>query len=265
MGIPTKKVILVVSFGTSYNDSRERTIGAVEREIARAFPDFAVKRAFTSQIIIDKLKARDGLEIANVDEAVQELVEQGCEVLVVLPTHVMNGIEYDEMVEHVMNYRSLFKSFTLGRAVLGAEEDFAEVIEILTEVTSEYHGENTSIVFMGHGTDHEANAIYARLDGDFKAAGYVSYVVGTVEADPSLEDVIEEVKATGAKKVVLIPLMIVAGEHANNDMAGDGENSWKSRFHAAGYEVECVMKGLGEYEQIQRLFVRRAQLAMTYL
>lgn len=265
MGVPNKKAILVVSFGTSYNDNRERTIGAVEREIAGAFPDFTVKRAFTSQFIIDKLKARDGLIIAGVDEAMQDLAEQGCEVLIVLPTHVMNGIEYDEMVAHVMAYRTLFKSLALGRPVLGAREDFAEVIEILTEVTSEYNCENTSIVFMGHGTDHEANAIYANLAGDFKAAGYTNYVVGTVEADPSLEDVIEEVKGTGAKKVVLIPLMIVAGDHANNDMAGDGENSWKSRFKAAGYEVECVMKGLGEYEQIQTLFVKRAQLAMTYL
>lgn len=263
MGNPNKKAILVVSFGTSYNESRENTIGAVERAVAEAFPDYDIRRAFTSRMIIDKLKARDGLVIDTVEEAVKGLAEGGYGDLVVLPTHVMNGTEYDDMVNQLLPYKRRFEKFALGNPVLGTKEDFTEVVGILAKETECYTGHKTAIVFMGHGTDHEANVIYSELAQEFKEAGYGNYVVGTVEASPSLEDVIRLVGQTGAKKVVLIPLMIVAGDHVSNDMAGDEEDSWKSRLLAAGYEVECVMKGLGEYREIQQLFVKHVQQAMV--
>lgn len=263
MGNPNKKAILVVSFGTSYNESRENTIGAVERAVAEAFPDYDIRRAFTSRMIIDKLKARDGLVIDTVEEAVKGLAERGYGDLVVLPTHVMNGTEYDDMVNQLLPYKRRFEKFALGNPVLGTKEDFTEVVGILAKETECYTGHKTAIVFMGHGTDHEANVIYSELAQEFKEAGYGNYVVGTVEASPSLEDVIRLVGQAGAKKVVLIPLMIVAGDHVSNDMAGDEEDSWKSRLLAAGYEVECVMKGLGEYREIQQLFVKHVQQAMV--
>lgn len=258
-GDPEKKAILVVSFGTSYNETRKATIGAVEEAITAAFPEYEVRRAFTSQMIIDKLKERDGEEIDNVEEALANLVAEGVGTLIIQPTHVMNGHEYDEMRELAAPYEKQFASVKYGKPLLQDEKDYEEMVGILTEETKAYQETDTAVVFMGHGTDHEANSTYEKLDGFFKDAGYDNYYVGTVEAAPSLEDVMAEVNQGSYEKVVLLPLMIVAGDHASNDMAGDEEGSWKTAFKSEGYEVECILKGMGEYPGVQEMFVAHAQ------
>lgn len=249
------KVLLVTSFGTSYNDNRDLSIGSIEQKLQDAYPGYEVRRAFTSQIIIDKLKKRDGIAIDNVTEAMDRLVSDGVREVVVQPTHVMSGFEYDDVVAEVTPYADKFDSFKVGSPLLVSDADYDEVVSIITGETKDYDAEGTAVVFMGHGTEHEANATYAKLQQHLTAAGYGNYFIGTVEATPSLDDVLALVQDSGAKKVVLLPLMIVAGDHANNDMAGDEEGSWKTTFEQAGFEVECVLRGLGQYEEIQNMFV----------
>ena len=250
-----KPVILAVSFGTSYNDNRELTIGAVEKALQDANPDYEVRRAFTSQIIIDKLKDRDNIEIDNVTEAMDRLVADGVKDVIIQPTHVMNGFEYDDIVAEVNKYSDKFDTLNFSDTLLASDSDYDALVKVLADETASYNEEGTAIVFMGHGTEHEANATYAKLQEKITEAGYDNIFIGTVEAEPDLEDVIGMAKEYGAKKVVLMPLMIVAGDHANNDMAGDDDDSWKSQFEAEGFEVECVLKGLGQYEGVQQMIV----------
>ena len=257
-----KPALLVVSFGTSYNDSREATIGAVEADLQKAYPDYEVRRAFTSQIIIDKLKERDNIDIDNVTQAMERLAADGVKEVVVQPTHVMSGFEYDDMVKEVSSFADKFDKLTISSPLLTDNEDYDRLVHALVEETAEYNQDGTAIVFMGHGTEHESNATYARMQKRFAALGYSNYFVGTVEATPSLEDVIGLVKESGAEKVVLLPLMVVAGDHANNDMAGDEEGSWRTEFQKAGFEVECVLKGMGQYESVRKLYVDHAAAAM---
>lgn len=252
---PAAPVILTVSFGTSYNDSRDKTIGAVENAIAAAFPEYEQRQAFTSQIIIDKLKERDGLEIDNIEEALDRLVADNVKTLVVQPTHVMSGYEYNDVVAAVEEYRDKFDSVSIGTPLLTSDEDYAELAQTLVDITAEYNTEGTAIVFMGHGTEHDANAAYSKLQNAMPAD---NYFIGTVEAEPTLDDVLAAVKEGGYTRVVLEPLMVVAGDHANNDMAGDEEDSWKSVFEAEGFEVECVLRGLGEFPEVQQMYVRHA-------
>ena len=258
-----KPVLLAVSFGTSYNDNRDVTIGAIENALQAAYPEYEVRRAFTSQIIIDILKERDGLEIDNVTEAMERLVADGVKDVVIQPTHVMNGFEYDDVVAEVASYEDKFDSFKLGSPLLITDADFDGVVAAITAGTADYNVDGTAIVFMGHGTEHESNATYAKLQQKLADAGHANYFVGTVEAEPTVEEVLEAVKASGASKVVLLPLMIVAGDHANNDMAGDEEDSWKSVFSAADFEVECVLEGLGQNAAIQQMIVEHAAAAMA--
>ncbi|MDD6306809.1 MAG: sirohydrochlorin cobaltochelatase [Clostridiales bacterium] len=260
------QVILVVSFGTSYNDSREVTIGAIEKAIEEANPDYEVRRAFTSQIIIDKLKERDGLEIDSVEEALDRAVADGIKTLVVQPTHLMNGFEYTDLETALKDYEGKFDKVVLAQPLLSSDADFDAVISAITEHTESYDDGETAICFMGHGTEADSNAVYEKLQEKITAAGFENYFVGTVEAEPSLEDVIAAVKEKGSyKKVVLEPLMVVAGDHANNDMAGDEEDSWKSTFEAEGFEVECLLEGLGQNEAIQKIYVEHTKEAIDSL
>lgn len=264
VGDPQKKAILVVSFGTSYNDTRAVTIDAIEKAITDEFSDeYDVKRAFTSQFIIDKLADRDGLEINNVEQAMEELIDEGYGTLVVQPTHVMHGEEYDELMEAVNANLAYFDTVKVGEPLLSATSDYEEVSKVLVEATEDYQADDTVIAFMGHGTTHFANATYACLDYHLKDVAGDHYFVGTVEGYPTLDNVISGIeKLGGIKKVVLLPCMIVAGDHANNDMAGDEEGSWKTILKSQGYEVEAVLKGLGEYPEIQQMYVQRVHEAI---
>lgn len=255
--------ILVVSFGTSYNDSRDLTIGAIEDAIADAFPEYEVRRAFTSQIIIDKLKERDGLEIDNVAEALDRAEEDGIRELVVQPTHLMDGYEYTDLVEELSDYVDRFDRILLGTPLLTSDADYDAVIAAVAEHTTSYDDGETAVCFMGHGTEADSNAVYASLQEKLTAAGYENYYIGTVEAEPSLEDVIAALQEKGTyTRVVLEPLMVVAGDHANNDMAGEEEDSWKTVLENEGYEVECVLEGLGQIPAIQELYVEHVQDAI---
>lgn len=258
-----KPVLLAVSFGSSYNDTRDADIGALESALQDAYPDYEVRRAFTSQTIIDILEEREDLEIDSVTEAMDRLVTDGVKDVVIQPTHVMPGFEYDDIVSEVSEYEAQFDSFKIGEPLLSSDADYDALIAVLAEETADYNEEGTAVVFMGHGTHHESNATYATLQQKIADAGYDNYFIGTVEAEPSLEDVMALVKESGAKKVVLLPLMIVAGDHATNDMAGDEDGSWKTEFENAGYEVECVLSGMGRYEGVQQILIDHAADAMA--
>ena len=257
--------LLVVSFGTSYNDSRRLTIGGIEAAVEAAFPEWSVRRGFTSQIIIDHVLSRDGEVIDNVGEALDRAVDNGVRTLVVQPTHLMHGFEYSDLMEELAQYADAFEQIAVGEPLLTSDEDFQRVAQIIVDATAEYDDGETAIVFMGHGTEADSNAVYARMQEVLDGMGAENYFIGTVEATPSVEDVLEAIRAGEYSRVVLEPLMIVAGDHANNDMAGDEEDSWKTLFEGEGYEVECLLRGLGELEPIQAIFVEHAQAAIDSL
>lgn len=255
--------LLVVSFGTSYNDNRTNTIGAIEDALEKAFPDWSVRRAFTSQIIIDHVKKRDGEEIDNVTRALDRAAENGVKNLVVQPTHLMDGLEYTDLVDEIGRYADAFEKISIGKPLLSTPEDFKAVEQAITQATSSFDDGQTAIVFMGHGTEAESNKIYDEMQSILTADGFSNYYVGTVESTPTVSDILDQVKAGDYKRIVLRPLMVVAGDHANNDMAGDDPDSWKSIFEAEGYDVECVLEGLGSVEAIQQLYAAHAEEAVN--
>ena len=249
------KAILVVSFGTSYEATRKVTIEAIEKDIANAYPDYKLYRAWTSKMILAKLKKRDNLHINNVKEAMEEMIADGITDVIIQPTHVINGIENELMKEDALSYRESFHSIRFGTPLLTSEEDNQTVINAIAEEFS-YLSEEEVLVLMGHGTTHYSNAIYAALDYAFKNKGHPNIFLGTVEAYPSMQSLMKMIKAYAPQKVVLAPFMIVAGDHAKNDMAGDDPESWYSQFVQEGFQVETVLKGLGEYKGIRELFVK---------
>ena len=255
--------LLVVSFGTSYNDSRRETIGAIEKAMQTAFPDYSVRRAFTSQIIIDHVKDRDGVTIDNVEQALERAVNNGVKTLVVQPTHLMNGLEYEELTDELAKYSDSFEKIAIGDPLLTSDADFEAVMTAITDATKDAADGKTAICFMGHGTTADSNSVYSKMQTLLTDKGFNDYYVGTVEATPSLDDVLAAVQKGNYEKVILRPLMIVAGDHANNDMAGDEDDSWKSTFEKAGYTVDCQVEGLGQLEAIQQLFVEHAKAAVA--
>ena len=254
--------LLVVSFGTSYNDSRRLTIGAIEDTLEKAFPDYSVRRGFTANIIIDHVQKRDGILIDDIDAALKRAVNNKVKNLVVQPTHLMNGLEYDELVEKVGNYADAFEKVTFTEPLLTSDDDFKRVEEAIVDWTKEYDDGKTAICFMGHGTEADSNAVYQKMQDLLTKDGHTNYFVGTVEATPSVDDVLALVQKGNYERVVLEPLMVVAGDHANNDMAGDEEDSWKSVFEKAGYKVECLIRGLGENEAIRQIYVDHTKAAL---
>ena len=210
--------LLVVSFGTSFNDSRRLTIDAIEKSLIAAFPDRSVRRGFTAQIVIDHVKSRDGEVIDNLTEALDRAVANGVKTLVVQPTHLMDGLEYNDIVDELGAYADAFDKIVIGKNLLGSDEDFQRVAQIIVDATAEYDDGETAICFMGHGTEAESNAVYAKMQQILTDMGKENYLIGTVEASPSVDDVLALVQAGDYKKVVLEPLMLVAGDHANNDM-----------------------------------------------
>ena len=279
--------LLVVSFGTSFNDSRAEDIGGIEKALIQANPDWSVRRAFTAQIIINHVQARDGEKIDNVDQALDRAVANGVKNLVVQPTHLMHGAEYDELVEALDNYKDKFETVTVAEPLLGevgsdasvVNDDKAKVAEAITAEAVKTAGfdsldaakeDGTAFVFMGHGTSHTAKVSYSQMATQMSELGYENVFIGTVEGEPeetACEAVIEAVKEAGYTKVVLRPLMVVAGDHANNDMAGDDEDSWKSMFNASGAfeSVDCQIAGLGGIEAIQQIYVDHTKAAMEEL
>ena len=255
--------LLVVSFGTSFNDSRVKDIKGIEDALQAAYPDWSVRRAFTAQIIINHVQARDGEKIDDIGESLDRAAANGVKNLVVQPTHLMNGLEYDELCGKIADYSDAFEKVVIGDPLLTTDEDFQTVADAIVDWTKDYDDGETAIVFMGHGTEAESNAVYQKMQDLLTSGGHTNYFVGTVEASPSLDDVIAAVKAGEYKKVVLEPLMVVAGDHANNDMAGDEDDSWKSAFEKEGYEVTCLLRGLGENETIRQLYVAHAQAAVN--
>lgn len=276
--------LLVVSFGTSYNDSRVADIKGIEDALQEAYPDWSVRRAFTAQIIINHVQARDGEVIDNMQQALDRAVENGVKNLVVQPTHLMHGAEYDEMMEVLDSYNDKFESISVAEPMLGEvgddasiiNEDKAAVAEAIANAAVKDAGyetmdaaaeDGTAFVFMGHGTSHTAKVTYSQMQTQMNELGYKNAFIGTVEGEPeetSCDAVIEAVKEAGYKKVVLRPLMVVAGDHANNDMAGAEEDSWKSMFVASGAfeNVDTQITGLGSLPEVQQLFVEHTKTAM---
>ncbi len=262
---PKDQAILVVSFGTSFNENRGETICAVEDAIAEAFPEYDVRRAFTAQIIIDKVAERDGVIIDNFEEALEHAIADGVKTLIVQPTHLMAGLEYADVEAALAEYADSFENVVLSTNLLDTDDDFKAVETAITAATADYDDGQTAICFMGQGTEADSNAVYQKMQDQLTADGFENYYVGTVEASPSLDDVLAAVGEKEYTKVVLEPLMVVAGDHANNDMAGDEEDTWKTAFEAAGYEVECVLKGLGSFEDIQAMYIAHCQAAIDTL
>lgn len=278
--------ILVVSFGTSYNDSRVEDIKGIEDALQKAYPDWSVRRAFTSQIIINHIQARDGECIDNMEQALERAVTNGVKNLVIQPTHLMHGAEYDEMMETVNEYRDRFETVAVAEPLLGEVGNDASIINADKELVAKavttaavtdagYESldaaaaDGTAFVFLGHGTAHVAKVSYSQMQTQMDNLGYDNVFIGTVEGEPeetSAEAVIEAVQAAGYTKVVLRPLMVVAGDHANNDMAGDDTDSWKSLFSAAGFaRVDTQISGLGSIAEIQQLYVSHAGFAIDSL
>lgn len=255
--------LLVVSFGTSFNDNRRLTVGAIEAAMEKAFPDSSVRRGFTADIIIEHVNRRDGVVIDNVTEALERAKKNSVKNLLVQPTHLMNGYEYGDLVEELKKYSKDFESIKIGAPLLTSDEDFARTAQAMVDATASYDDGKTAICYMGHGTEAASNGIYAKMQKILTDAGRSSYFIGTVEAEPTVEDVLKLVKAGKYERVVLRPMMIVAGDHANNDMAGDDADSWKSAFEANGFEgkVICEVKGLGELEAVQQLLIDHAKNA----
>lgn len=258
----TEKEILAVSFGTSYNDSREKTIGAIELELIKEYPDYEVCRAFTSQVIIDKLRKRDGTKINNVTEALEEAFLKGVKELIIQPTHLLNGYEYMDLADEVKKYKDKFEKLSLAKPLLTDESDFVKVADAIIKMTEVYNKYDTAVCFMGHGTGAAANDVYEKLQYMLFERGYKNYYIGTVEAKPDIDDLIKCVKKGSYGEVVLLPLMIVAGDHANNDMAGNDKESWKKRFEEEGYKVTCILNGLGENSDIRKIFTEHTYSAI---
>ena len=279
--------LLVVSFGTSFNDSRAADIKGVEDALQEAYPDWSVRRAFTAQIIINHVQARDGEKIDNMQQALDRAVANGVKNLVVQPTHLMHGAEYDEMNEMLDQYRDKFESVAVAEPLLGEvgadatvinadKEAVAKAITAEAVKTAGYDSldaaaaDKTAFVFMGHGTSHTAKVSYSQMQTAMQTLGYANVFIGTVEGEPeetACENVIEAVKAAGYTKVVLRPLMVVAGDHANNDMAGEDADSWLSQFKAAGCfdAIDTQIAGLGEIADVQQLYIAHTKAAIDSL
>ena len=258
-----KKAILVASYGTSYDDTREKTIGAIERHIAESFPGWEVRRAFTSRPVIRILEKR-GIHVDFVDAALDRLAEEGFGTVVVQPTLVMNGVEYDYMMEEVEKRRDRFDAIAVGRPLLTTSEDFDALIEAIESAYGP-EAEDDAMVLMGHGTTHFANSAYSELQLRIIASGRRDVYVTTVEGFPNYESTLDLMKDGGRRDVVMFPLMIVAGDHANNDLAGDEDDSLRNVMIAAGYNPRCVVRGMGEYPEFRDLFRAHAADAIASL
>lgn len=261
MNQQTDKAILVVSFGTSYEASRKATIEKIEQDIRNAFQDHRIYRAWTSKFIISILKKRDNYTVPTVKEALEQMITDGIREVVVQPTHILDGIENNIMKEEVLSYKESFDKIAFGTPLLADSKDESQAINAVTTEFSDLK-ETEALVFMGHGTTHQVNTVYAGLDQKFKESAHANVFIGTVEADPTIHNLVKEVTSFQPSKIYVTPFMIVAGDHAQNDLAGEDPDSWMNRLSSEGYEVTPVLKGLGEYPEIRQILVDHVQQAM---
>lgn len=258
-----EKALLAVSFGTSYADTLEKNIAAIERDLAAAFPERTLRRAFTSGMILRRWKRERGVEIDDVPAALERLAGEGYTDILIQPTHVMNGEEYHKLVDQAEQFRGRFDKLTVGVPLLTAAEDYLDLGRALMEILPP-KSEERAVVYMGHGSEHQANSAYALMEYAFHDLGRSDVIVGTVEGYPNFDAVLRRLKERPkVKEVELRPLMTVAGDHAKNDLAGDEPDSWKNILEGMGYQTSCVLTGLGEYPRVRAMFVEHARQAQA--
>ena len=259
--------VLVVSFGTTSAESRRLNIDSVEQAIkASAGENWNIRRCFTSQTVINIIAKREGVNIDNITEALERAAADGVKNLVVQPTHLMKGLEYDKLCSMLEEWTGSFSRIAVGDPLLTSEEDSDKVANALIEASAVYEDGETALVFMGHGTEAAANGIYEKLQNVLNSKGKTDYYIGTVEAEPSIDDVIKAVSSGNHKRVVLRPLMLVAGNHAVNDMAAaDDPESWYSRFTAEGFETVCIIEGMGQLQAVRDIYANHADRAIASL
>lgn len=261
---PELQAILVVSFGTSYAETRAKTIDATETRIAEAFPGYDIRRAFTSKMIIKVLRERDNMIVDTPEEALRKLYEEGYSKVIVQSLHIINGSEFHDTIAVCNTYKRGFNQFIIGTALLNSTADYKRVAEIFVKEGPDLK-EGEALILMGHGSVHGSNAAYPAMDYTFKQMGYPHIHVGTVEGYPELPEVMAMIAPQKYKKIYMMPLMLVAGDHAQNDMAGDDEDSWKTMLEEQGYETEPILIGMGEMPDIQELYVTHLAQAMAAL
>ena len=258
-----RRELLAVSFGTGLHESRERSIGAIEKAYAEAFPGYEIRRVFTSGMIIRKLKDQCGISVPSVEEALEDAAARKVQSLLLAPTHILDGHENARIRKAADAFRGRFAELAVAKPLLSDERDHEELTAAIIRRTACCDDGHTAICYMGHGTDTDANRSYAVLQKKLRDKGHTSCYIATVEADQTFRDLVVEVKTAGIyDHAVLLPLMVVSGEHAVNDMAGSGENSWRSMFESAGIRTDCIFEGLGEYEDVRRIYVRHAMEAL---
>jgi len=255
-----KKEIIVASYGTTYNKTRTITIGGIENAFREAYPDYKIERVFTFQYFIDKLKEKEGLSIMNINEALEQAIADGIEEVVIQPTFVLTGNELNEFFETAKTYEKSFKKMTFSTPLISNQEDIQQVARIFVDRTAEYDDGETAICIMGHGNDSDSNKMYKEMENYLQSSGKKNYFVGTVHDSASVDEIFKVMHKRGYyKNVLLIPMMITSGEHIISDMAGDGPESWKSIFTMLGFKVTCIFEGLGQYYDIQRMFVEHTE------
>lgn len=255
-----KKGLLVVSFGTSYREAEEQNIIPVEQALTKAFPEYEMRRAYGSRRIIRKLRERDSITIDTIEEALKKFSADGCTELLIQPTYMIHGYEYDELMELVKMYKKEFASVRVGHPLLHQQSDYEQLISGLNEIF-DFRNSSDAFLFMGHGTAHFANACYPALEHQLQAHDFKNVFIGTVEGYPAIEDVLIQLHKRGYKKAVLSPLLLVAGDHARNDMAGENKDSWKNVLESSGIETSCILAGLGSHAFVQQMFAVHAQQA----
>ena len=256
-----KQELLVVSFGTTYEETRRQTIGAIEDALAAAFPGYEVRRAFTSRMIVKKLRERDGIAVDSPEEALERAVRCGVKTLIIQPTHLMDGNEYHKLEAIAEPYRNSFETLRIGAPLLTSEADF----ETLAKACASHFADRdpgTAVALMGHGTDAASNAVYSRMQEVIRKNDGEDFFIATVEGEPVIEDILPEMQEKQVRKVILAPLMIVAGDHANNDLAGDEEDSWKSILERAGMDTEARLQGIGAWTEVQELFAEHVRAVL---
>ena len=259
-----KSALLVVSYGTSYEETRKRTIEAIEEDLRAAFPQRIFYRAWTSERIRKKLRETQGICYDNVGEAMERLFKDGITDVLIQPTHMMTGTEFETTRSAIISYRDRFDTLRMGLPLLAGEEDLEHLAKVLEEIFSDIK-DSEMLALMGHGSSHSVFPAYELLDEQFKKDGYLNFCVGTVEHEPGFAAVLRQVRERKPDKVYLTPLLVGAGDHAINDMAGDSTDSWKSQLEKEGSSPVCIVKGMGEYQIIRDIYIRHAQNAERIL